>query len=97
MHVFRSLKSNVSEGQNYQNNKGQKKREIIESDLATLQDKCRDIKLVESLLQYKTRPEYNFIFSGGYEVGREKYYWSGLYSDVRTNISGCHDQEDEGV
>lgn len=34
-----------------------KKREIIESDLATLQDKCRDIKLVESLLQYKTRPE----------------------------------------
>lgn len=45
-----------------------KKREIIESDLATLQDKCRDIKLVESLLQYKTRPEYNFIFSGGYEV-----------------------------
>lgn len=40
-----------------------KKREIIESDLATLQDKCRDIKLVESLLQYKTRPEYNFIFS----------------------------------
>lgn len=67
MHVFRSLKSNVSEGQNYQNNKG-KKREIIESDLATLQDKCRDIKLVESLLQYKTRPEYHFIFSGGYEV-----------------------------
>lgn len=45
-----------------------KTREIIESDLATLQDKCRDIKLVESLLQYKTRPEYNFIFSGGYEV-----------------------------
>lgn len=45
-----------------------KKREIIESDLATLQDKCRDIKLVESLLQYKTRPEYNFIFFGGYEV-----------------------------
>lgn len=45
-----------------------KKREIIESDLATLQDKCRDIKLVESLLQYKPRPEYNFIFSGGYEV-----------------------------
>lgn len=44
-----------------------KKREIIESDLATLQDKCRDIKL-ESLLQYKTRPIYNFIFSGGYEV-----------------------------
>lgn len=28
---------------------------------------------------------------------RETYYWSGLHSDVRTNISGCHDQEDEGV
>lgn len=67
----------MSEGQNSQNNKGQKKREIIESDLATLQDKCRDIKLVESLLQYKTRPEYNFIFSGGYEVGRENIIGQG--------------------
>lgn len=27
---------------------------------------------------------------------RQKHYWSGLHSDVRTNILGCYDQEDEG-
>lgn len=27
---------------------------------------------------------------------RQKHNWSGLHSDVRTNILGCYDQEDEG-
>lgn len=27
---------------------------------------------------------------------RQNYYWPGLHGDVRTYISGCHDQEDKG-
>lgn len=66
MRVFRSLKSDVSEG--HVRIIEDIKRKIIESDLDTLQKKCRDIQLVESLLQDKTRPEYSLIFSGSYEV-----------------------------
>lgn len=53
-------------------------RENSESDLATLQDECRDIRLVKSWLQDKTRPEYSDISSESYVVKSLWAQWSRL-------------------
>lgn len=53
-------------------------RENSESDLATLQDECRDIRLVKSWLQDKTRPEYSDLSSESYVVKSLWAQWSRL-------------------